>query len=101
MSTRRAVPRAPITSHLYRRIARLPAGGATSLACAAAGLACAIGLVVVHPRVDLPWHTDRGDDQPAAAMQPVATPALRERPHPDPSPRDPTRVRLVRSGDAP
>ena len=101
MPIRRAVPRAPITSHLYRRLARLPAGGATGVACAAAGLACAIGLVVVHPRMDLPWHVDRGADQPAAALHPRATPGSRERPRPDPSPQAPSRVRLARSDNAP
>ena len=98
MPVRRAVPRAPITSHLYRRLARVPAGGATSLACAAAGLACAIGLAVVRPQVDLPGLFDRGDDRSPAAVQAPVAPAIHEGPVSVPSERAPSRVRLSRSG---
>jgi hypothetical protein len=78
MPVRRAVPRAPLTSHLWRRVARVPAGGATGFACAAAGLACAIGLVVVRPQVDLPGLFDPRPDRAPTATSAPAAPTVRQ-----------------------
>ena len=61
MPTARAVPKAPRMAYLYRRIARLPAGGPSGFACAAAGIACALGVVFVGP------NSGRAKDPRAAA----------------------------------
>ena len=68
MPISRAVPRAPMLSHLHRRLAHLPLGGPTGIACTAAGVACAISLVVVHPQVNMPLPFDLGDDRPPATL---------------------------------
>jgi hypothetical protein len=49
----RQVPAAPLLSPVHRRLARLPLGGATGLACAAAGIACVVGLLLIGPSVGL------------------------------------------------
>ncbi len=47
----RAVPNPPFLARASRRLARLPAGGATGVACAIAGMACAVGVIVVQPQL--------------------------------------------------
>lgn len=49
----RLVPEPPRLTLIHRRMARLPLGGPTGVACAAAGFACAIGLLVIAPSVGL------------------------------------------------
>jgi len=49
----RQVPAPPLLSPVHRRLARLPLGGATGLACAAAGIACVVGLLLIGPSVGL------------------------------------------------
>src|SRR5689334_21605814 len=75
---RRKLPRAPITAHVSRRMARLPAGGATGVVCAVAGVACSVGLFVVRPAIVLPPSLDGRDrsPQPAARAIHVAAPRL-------------------------
>ena len=67
MPTARVVPQAPRMSYLYRRIARLPAGGASGFACAAAGIACALGIAFVGPNLDVPQIFERLQDRPPGA----------------------------------
>ena len=50
---RRLTPRPPRLSFLNWRLARLPLGVPTGVACAAAGVVCAVGLIVVAPRVGI------------------------------------------------
>lgn len=50
---RRLTPRPPRLSFLHRRLARLPLGAPTGFACAAAGVACVVGLIFVGPRVGI------------------------------------------------
>ena len=50
----RLVPEPPRLAALYRRLARLPAGSSTGMACASAGFACVLGLLVIGPSVGLP-----------------------------------------------
>jgi hypothetical protein len=49
----RLVPEPPRLTFINRGMARLPLGGPTGVACAAAGFACAIGLLVIAPSVGL------------------------------------------------
>ena len=49
----RQVPAPPLLSPVHRRLARLPLGGPTGLACAAAGVACVVGLLLIGPSVGL------------------------------------------------
>ena len=66
MPISRAVPRPSRLWRLHRRLAHLPVGGPTGIACAAAGLACAIGLVVVRPDLEVPRFFERGEARPPA-----------------------------------
>lgn len=62
----RQVPAPPLLSPVHRRLARLPLGGATGLACAAAGIACVVGLLLIGPSMglSLPFR-----DEPVIANQ--------------------------------
>jgi len=101
MPTDRAVPQAPWMSLVYRRLMRLPAGGPTGAACAAAGVACAIGLLVVHPHVDLPPLFDRGAERPPAATQSRQVPAAVEVRHVVPASAEPAHARVGGSSSRP
>ena len=50
----RLVPEPPRLAAIYRRLARLPAGSSAGMACASAGFACVLGLLVIGPSVGLP-----------------------------------------------
>ena len=50
----RDVPTTPWLAFVSRRLARLPFGGPTGLACGLAGVACAVGLLVAGPHLALP-----------------------------------------------
>lgn len=54
----RLVPQPPRLTRIHRRLATLPAGSPTGIACGSAGFACLIGLLVIGPVVGLraPYH---------------------------------------------
>jgi hypothetical protein len=62
----RQVPAPPLLSPVHRRLARLPLGGPTGLACAVAGVACVVGFLLIGPSVglSLPFR-----DEPVIANQ--------------------------------
>ena len=64
MPISRAVPRPSRLWRLHRSLAHLPVGGPTGIACAAAGVACAIGLVVVRPDLEVPRFFEHGEARP-------------------------------------
>ena len=66
----RQVPAPPLLSPVHRGLARLPLGGPTGLACAAAGVACVIGLLLFGPSVGLP--SPFRDERVIAAQAPRA-----------------------------
>ncbi len=75
----RAVPKPPRLSRASRRFARLPAGGPTGVACAIAAVACAIGLVVVQPRL-LPSPIRDSNHAEGPPVQPPRTVSSKPKP---------------------
>ena len=67
-SMRRLTPRPPRLSFLHRPLARLPLGAPTGFACAAAGVACMVGLVFVGPRLGIPLGYSHDGQGPLPAV---------------------------------